>query len=148
MKYAVHYNGDSRDLCVTHFNENNGIPAFIREAHNRAECLFYNEIPEEIILPWISVYDMDFNKPAITTNHKRLIGRMLRELRVMRNQALTTLDAEQMKCSGDEPTLERIYDVKQRLRDLPESINTDVIRTVDDAMLVNPPLLTTYMHEI
>jgi hypothetical protein len=148
MKYAVHYNGDSRDLCVTHFNEKKAIPAFIREAHNRAECLFYNEIPEEIVLPWISVYDIDFKKPAIETNHKRLIVRALRELRIRRNQALTTLDAEQMKCSRNGPALERIYDVKQRLRDLPESINVDVIRTVDDAMLINPPLLTTYMHEI
>tara|TARA_R110002096_G_scaffold411045_1_gene611010 strand:- start:344 stop:790 length:447 start_codon:yes stop_codon:yes gene_type:complete len=148
MKYAVHYNGDSKYICITNFNEKHTLPLFLKEHLDRGECLFYDEIPDELELPWISCYDIDFKTLIVKTNHKRLSEKVIGTIRGKRNEALTKLDSEQMKCSGDEQKLSRIYEVKQRLRDLPDTINFDVVHTTKEASLVNPPILTTYMYEI
>tara|TARA_R110000851_G_scaffold221211_1_gene373965 strand:+ start:570 stop:1016 length:447 start_codon:yes stop_codon:yes gene_type:complete len=148
MKYAVHYNGDSEHICITNFNEKRPLPLFLKEHLDRGECLFYDEIPDELELHWLSCYDIDFKELTVKTNHKRLIEKVIKSIRARRDEALTKLDTEQMKCSGDDQKLARLYEVKQRLRDLPDTINFDVVRTTGEASHVDPPILTTYMYEI
>jgi hypothetical protein len=138
IKYFAYSDGDG--VCISRIPEENTEAIDLAKKNNYVEITmpFCMDDPNHIVREaWVLV------DQKIEIDMEKAKTLFLNHLRKIRDHKFKLLDVEQLKALAveDKEKIQEIEAEKEALRNMPESINWDMVETVYDLFHVMPPIL-------